>query len=349
MSRRRSAAEAPARAGRSLRALGLSILGGIGLAVATASAHPLAPALLEIRELSGGEAAIHFRTSLVTPVGVDLRPQLPESCRDLTPAEAREEGSGLSLRWTVDCGPGSWVGRRVAIQGLEDARIDALLRIDLADGRVLNTILRDGEPSFTVPEKAGRGAVLRAYTRLGVEHILSGFDHLLFVLGLMLLVTAPRALLATITSFTLGHSVTLSLVALGFARVPSRAVEVAISASVYLLAVEIARPPSARPGWLRRAPWLMAIVFGLLHGMGFAGALAEVGLPAGEIPVALFAFNAGIEIGQLLFVVAVLVLRWALRDRMESRPLWSRWVPAYTIGSLAAWWSLERAAAFFGG
>jgi hydrogenase/urease accessory protein HupE len=193
-----------------------------------------------------------------------------------------------------------------------------------------------------VPAGESKLGVVRGYTRLGVEHILTGWDHLLFVLGLVLLVGRGRTLLWTITAFTVGHSITLSLAVLGFARIPPAPVEVLIACSIFIVGVELTREMSGRATWTHRLPWAMALAFGLLHGLGFAGALAQVGLPADEIPLALFSFNVGIEVGQLLFVGLVLAARVALRMLPVRWPQASALIPAYAIGSLAAYWVFER-------
>ena len=228
------------------------------------------------------------------------------------------------------------------MDGLATGKTDALVRIMLADGRVVQGVLRAGEPRLAIPVRARRVDVLRSYAKLGIEHILTGPDHLLFVFGLLLLVASPGLLVRTITAFTAGHSVTLSLAALGLARLPSRPIEVGIAVSVFLLAVELSRDPRPTPTLMRRAPWAIAGLFGLLHGLGFAGALAEVGLPDGEIPTALFAFNVGIEIGQLCFVGIVLAAGVAVASIVTRRIPAARWIPVYAMGSLSALWCIER-------
>jgi hydrogenase/urease accessory protein HupE len=212
----------------------------------------------------------------------------------------------------------------------------------LADGRSFRRVLTADQPSFLVPGVESKLGVVRGYTRLGVEHILTGWDHLLFVLGLVLLVGRGRTLLWTITAFTVGHSITLALASLGIVRVPQGPMEAAIAFSIYLLAVELVRSRAGQTSVVQRAPWLVAGPFGLLHGLGFAGALAEVGLPQGEIPLALFAFNVGIELGQLAFVAVVLVAMVALRRLPVRWPRWAPALPAYGIGSLAIYWFVER-------
>ena len=325
------------------------LLGLLALAIGLpglSGAHPLAPALLEIETSGGGLAEVAWKTSRLRPRGSDIRPVLPEGCPALSEPQASEDEQSVTLLWTVDCLDGQgWVGRRVAVSGLEATRIDVLVRVTLEDGRVVSTVLRAGEPEFVVPARPSKGQVLSAYIQLGFEHILGGPDHLLFVLGLILLVVGVRPLVKTVTAFTVGHSITLSIVALGLVRVPSTLVEVLIAASVVLLAVELASRRQGKPSLLRRKPWLMALFFGLLHGMGFAGALAEIGLPDDEIPLALFAFNVGIELGQLAFVAVILAAAALLRAPLARAPGWLLRVPAYAIGSLAVYWMLERSAA----
>jgi hydrogenase/urease accessory protein HupE len=250
----------------------------------------------------------------------------------------------VTARWVVRCDAQGLVGRTVGVEGLTTGQTDALVRVTLADGHVVQAVLRGSKPHLTVPGRPGRLDVLRSYSALGVEHILTGVDHLLFIGGLLLLVGGGRRLLQTITAFTAGHSVTLSLAALGIAAVPSRPAEVAIAGSVFILAVELARPTRSTPSLLRRIPWVMAGLFGLLHGLGFAGALAEVGLPTGEIPSALFAFNVGIEAGQLAFVGVLCAAGWVIGRITARKPVWIELGPIYVMGSLSAFWCLERTA-----
>ena len=188
-------------------------------------------------------------------------------------------------------------GQRIAIDRLDGTLTDVLVRIENTDGSVRTARLTPSAPSFIVPEQPGPLMVLRAYVGLGVEHILFGVDHLLFVLCLLLLVKSLRQLLATITAFTLAHSITLAAATLGFIHVPTAPVEATIALSIVFLASELVRGEAGRGAVTRSYPWLVAFSFGLLHGLGFAGALAEVGLPQGEIPLALFAFNVGVELG----------------------------------------------------
>ncbi len=327
-----------------MRALGAALMTAVlalGPFRGSAAAHALSPALLEIEELAGERVAVAWKISVFQPTGAALEPVLPPDCVAETPPADTAATDSITTRWTAHC-PGGLVGREVGVDGLATGKTDALVRIMLADGRVVQGVLRAGEPRLAIPVRARRVDVLRSYAKLGIEHILTGPDHLLFVFGLLLLVASPGLLVRTITAFTAGHSVTLSLAALGLARLPSRPIEVGIAASVFLLAVELSRNPRPTPTLMRRAPWAIAGLFGLLHGLGFAGALAEVGLPDGEIPTALFAFNVGIEIGQLCFVGVVLAAGAAVASIVTRRIPAARWIPVYAMGSLSALWCIER-------
>jgi len=310
------------------------------LGALSALAHPLDPALLELRER--GDARIEVRFQAPMPVG-SLRPVLPPRCRVVSAPLSTVTPRTAAQRWQVDCGAGSLVGARVGVGGLRARQTDALVRVELRDGRLIQTVLRPDAPFMTIPEGATVTAVVADYFGLGFRHLISGLDHLLFVLGLVLLVPDLRRLLWTITAFTLGHSITLSLAVLGFVHVPPAPVEVLIAASIIVVAAELARAASGdAPG--RAVPALLASSFGLLHGLGFAGALAQIGLPANEIPLSLFAFNLGIEAGQLLFVGVVLGGAALLRRLPMRWPAVTRLAPAYAIGSLAFFWMLQRLA-----
>jgi hydrogenase/urease accessory protein HupE len=322
-----------------MRAVILAVL--VVVLRSSAGAHALSPALLAVQELGDARIAVAWKMSVFQAPGATLTPVLPGDCLpEADPAETAGVDS-VTERWTARCAAGL-VGREIGVDGLAVGKTDALVHVTLADGRIVQGVLRGGEPRLRIPDRPRWLDVVQSYAKLGVEHILTGPDHLLFVFGLLLLVGGGRLLLRTITAFTVGHSVTLSLAALGLARVPSRPIEVGIAASVFLLSVELARDPAARRTLMRRAPWAMAGLFGLLHGLGFAGALAEVGLPAGEIPTALFAFNLGIELGQLAFVAAVLLAARTLLGLASPRVAAARWLPVYAMGSLSALWCIER-------
>lgn len=311
------------------------------------SADLLAPSLLELREMEGNRVAVRWKTPLVQPRGVVVRPVLPERCRQLTAAVAERETMALVSRWSMDCGPSGLAGLEVEIEGLDDSGTSALVRIRFVGGGSVRVVLRGDTPTFQVPEQQrpqGPFGVAWEYLALGFMHLLTGVDHLLFVLGLLLLVRGWRSLLFTVTAFTLGHSVTLSLASLGLINLSQAPVEATIAFSIFLLAVELARDRS-RPTFLSRYPWGMAAGFGLLHGLGFAGALADIGLPVGEIPLALISFNVGIEGGQLLFI-ALLVGSKRVGEWL-SVPAWvgSPRAVAYFVGPLAVLWCCERTVA----
>jgi hydrogenase/urease accessory protein HupE len=310
-------------------------------APSSARAHALDPALLEIVEHEGGRCEVTWRSSLYRARGTAVEPMLPTHCRRMGAPVATESPQDVTVRWTVDCGPGGLIGQEVGFRGLGPARTDALVRVELADGRLVRGVVRASEPTLKVPKRPRRFDVLLDYGRLGVAHILGGPDHLLFVLGLVLLVPGWRRLLATVTAFTLGHSITLSAATLDLVHLPSRLAELLIAMTVLALAVELSRAPT--PSALRRRPAVMAAAFGLLHGLGFAAALREIGLPGGEIPLALLAFNAGVEGGQLIFI-AVVLASGRLLVRLPL-PRWAAQIPVYAMGSLAALWCFERIAA----
>jgi hydrogenase/urease accessory protein HupE len=223
---------------------------------------------------------------------------------------------------------------------------DALVRVEFADGGAWVERLTPDAPEATIPAAPSSWATPVTYLDLGVEHILLGFDHLLFVLALLIITQGTWQLVKTVTAFTVAHSITLALATLGFVHVPVPPVEAVIALSIAFVATEIIHVRQGQRNLAARAPWLIAFVFGLLHGFGFAGALSEVGLPAGQIPVALLFFNLGVEIGQLIFVGAVLAMVAAIRVLRLSLPTWLKLVPPYAIGTIAMFWVIERVAAF---
>lgn len=328
------------------RMRGVALLLGL-LLPALATAHPLAPALLQLQESAPGHYEVLWRTSVTRTQRLDVAPELPADCIAMAePQIATEGGDAVVARWQVQCAS-ALTGQRIAVQGLAQSGINVIVHIRTAAG-VVDALLGPDQPAFTVPAPAAQPPVFASYLQLGIEHLLGGFDHLLFVAGLLLLVRRWRPLLITITAFTLGHSVTLALASLGLIAVPQALTELGIALSILLLAVEIARPASAAPSLLRRWPWLMAAGFGLLHGLGFAGVLAEVGLPREEVLQALLAFNIGIELGQLLWVMALLMVARVGRKMLKSPSgAVATVLPAYVIGVLAAYWCWDRLAALW--
>ena len=242
---------------------------------------------------------------------------------------------------------GGITGRTIAIDGLNATMTDVLVRLERTDGTTQVTRLSPSEPSFVVQATPSALQVAGTYLSLGIEHILLGIDHLLFVLALLILVDGRRRLLWTITAFTIAHSLTLGAATLGFVNIPQTPVEAIIALSIVFVASEIVHARQGRPGLTQRWPWIVAFTFGLLHGFGFAGALTEIGLPAQAVPLALLFFNVGVEAGQLLFIAAVGVVIVVARRVALPQPAWAWRVPAYGIGAVAAFWSIERVAGFW--
>jgi hydrogenase/urease accessory protein HupE len=253
----------------------------------------------------------------------------------------------VERRW-IDARPNGLAGRRIEFPGLQLTITDVLFRFELLDGIHVTELIRPSRPWVEIAPARGPLTVAGAYLMHGIEHILFGFDHLLFVLALILIVRSARMLLWTITAFTLAHSITLSLATLGVVQVPGPPVEATIALSIVLLACEIIRLRRGETSLTARWPWLVAFTFGLLHGFGFAGALTEIGLPQGDIPLALFMFNVGVEVGQLLFIAAALgVLSCARRIRLpQAIERHALPIATYAIGGVAAFWFIERLAGF---
>lgn len=314
------------------------------------AAHSFDPAILDIRERAPGQYDVRWKSPGLrggseSPLG-PLVPRFSDGCRLTLPSETEADASDGPLGMQLDCRPQDLHGQTIFIDGLASTRMDTIIRITWLAGGTVTGVANASGDSFVVPGMAGGvpfTEVLWRYGRLGVEHILGGYDHLLFVLGMLLLVERSGALIRTITAFTLAHSVTLACAVFGLVHVPPAPVEVAIALSIVLLATELARPIGAPATVTRRTPWLVAFGFGLLHGLGFAGALAQVGLPADQLPLALASFNGGVELGQLSFVLA---MWWPVRwwRRHATGVVW-RLAPAYAIGTVAMAWTLERVAA----
>jgi len=313
---------------------------------APSAAHESRPAYLDIRELQPGQYEVLWKRPMRGDLVLGLSVGWPAACAELAPGTGRAVPGALVERRLIGCGAEGLVGGRIAIEGLAGTRTDALVRIAFGDGTVQTSLVKPSAPWVDVAGPRPATAVAGEYFVLGVEHILLGLDHLLFVLGLTLIVRGAALLVKTITAFTVAHSLTLGAATLGFVAVPQAPVEAMIALSILFLASELARQRRGEPGLTARHPWIVAFAFGLLHGFGFAGALAEVGLPPADIPLALLTFNLGVEAGQLAFVAAVAALLWAGQRVITAPPRWLGAMPAYAIGSLAAFWLIERVAGF---
>jgi len=271
----------------------------------------------------------------------------PEGTKNVTAPRGTFTSNAFVERWTIQR-MGGLEGFEIRIDGLPASITDVLARVVRTDGITQVARLLPGRPQFVVESIRGGAGVVRTYLVLGIEHILTGFDHLLFLLALVLIVDDRRRLLWTITAFTIAHSLTLAAATIGFVYVPQAPVEAAIALSIVFVAAELVHGMQGRFGVTARAPWIVAFSFGLLHGLGFAGALAQVGLPPNSIPLALVLFNVGVELGQLAFVIAVWAALAALLRLRIPQPIWARAITPYTIGSVAMFWMIQRTEAFLG-
>lgn len=307
------------------------------------SAHEVRPAYLEITERADGKADVLWKQPSVGLMAVAIRPHIAGKLIERAPDSVSSAENFEIHRWTgVDLRGQGLDGRTVSIEGLERTITDTLVLVHLKSGDDEQQVLTPAQPSFAI--NAHAGAAVSAYLFLGVNHILTGIDHLLFVFGLLLLSSGWRQLLRTVTAFTVAHSITLALTALKVISVKPALIEAMVAYSILFLAVELVRKQQGKDGLTLRQPWLVAFGFGLLHGAAFAGALKEIGLPEHSIPQSLFLFNVGVEIGQLIFVALAAGLIWGLK-RLRWPPVAPRyaWTAAsYGIGSFAMYWFLER-------
>ncbi|WP_134681410.1 HupE/UreJ family protein [Paracoccus ravus] len=313
-----------------------------------AIAHALDPGYLELSAMDEVRWRVTWRMPDVGGNPMPIRPALPANCETGEPPEPHFDGRGWSMVYIATC-PGGIAGGEIRIKGLENTRTDTLVRYEAKPGQAVTERLTANNPAFTVPENAGPMKVLTSYVALGVTHILEGVDHLLFVLTLLLLVNDRRRLFWAVTAFTLAHSITLASATLGWFTLPSAPVEVVIALSIVFLAYELALPPEQRDPVATRFPAVISFGFGLIHGLGFAGALLEIGLPQSDVPLALFAFNLGVELGQLLFIAAVLIIGLFAKRLLPMALAKGRWdtrFASYAIGCTAAFWVIERIGAF---
>jgi hydrogenase/urease accessory protein HupE len=275
--------------------------------------------------------------------------KLPDDVKNLREPSVQElADSFLERRW-IDAGPNGLAGQRIEFPGLQGTITDVLVRVEMLDGRSWTTIVHPSQPWVEITAAQTRMEVMGTFIVQGIRHILFGADHMLFVLGLLLIVKDRWMLLKTITAFTVAHSITLAIATLGYAEAPVLPLNAAIALSILFLGPEIVRSWRGETSFTIRHPWVVAFAFGLLHGFGFASALTSAGLPKAELPVALLSFNVGVEIGQLSFVALILSLERAFRILEVRWPRWAEALPGYTVGSLGAFWTVQRLAIMFGG
>ena len=312
----------------------------------SATAHEVRPAYLELRQIAPDTYDVLWK---VPARGDDRRlgiyVRFPSDAKELSAPRGFFGGNAYIERWRIQRA-GGLDGQSIHIDGLAATKIDVLARVERANGVTQTTRLLPDSPNFLVEATPSGWRVSKTYLGLGIEHILLGIDHLLFVFALVLLVKGWKRLVGTITAFTVAHSITLAAATLGFVHVPGPPVEACIALSIMFVASEIIRGRQGQPGLTERAPWVVAFVFGLLHGLGFAGALSEVGLPQQAIPLALLFFNVGVELGQLAFIAVVLGLANAMLHLPVRAPVWGWRVMPYAIGSVAMFWVVQRVGTF---
>jgi hydrogenase/urease accessory protein HupE len=314
---------------------GLVLVAGVQLAVA----HELRPGFLELRETGPNTYNFLWKKPSGGEVEITIAPIIPRECRLTTPGRQQVTPGAVVVRGTLRCRDGI-DGKTLAIDGLESTVTDVIIRVHHADGRLESHMLKPVNPSVTLGARTTGWQRSGAYLRLGIEHILLGVDHLLFVLGLLLIVADRWMLLKTITSFTVAHSITLAIATLGFASAPVPPLNAAIALSILF---------RGQTSFTIRHPWVVAFAFGLLHGFGFASGLTAMGLPKAEIPLALLLFNVGVEIGQVFFVGMIVALERAFHTLEIQWPRFIEALPGYTVGSLGAYWTIQRIALLLGG
>jgi len=325
-------------------AMFLAVLGGV--ISGPAAAHETRPGYLEIREETDGVYSVLWKQPARGDMILRIDPVFPDDC--VVVSGIREGvGGALLARLHVEC-EGGLAGKRVTIAGLEVTLTDTLVRVYYTNGQVETHLVRPTSPFVEIGGKTSVLSRIAAYLRMGIAHIALGVDHLLFVLGLLLIVSTRMKLLKTITSFTVAHSITLAVATLGYASAPTLPLNAVIALSILFLGPEIVRTWRGETSFTIRHPWVVAFGFGLLHGFGFATGLTDMGLPSNEIPLALLFFNVGVEIGQLWFVVLVLALSRSFNVLEIRWPRWVQLLPGYAVGTLGAFWFIQRTAILLG-
>lgn len=311
------------------------------------SAHEMRPALLQIKQTGNNEYELLWKIPRLNDKVISIKPVFPEWFKVEQKNLAAESGSGALYTFLATSSKDIH-GMTFSIKGLEESMVDVLVEVELKNGEQYSMMLQPGKKSGKIPYSTSAMDTIKTYISLGVKHIWSGIDHLLFVLALLIITLwNTRKLLVTVTAFTIAHSITLSLAALGYVGLPGPPVEATIALSIVFLAVEIIRGQQGVPTLTSKKPWLVAFTFGLLHGLGFASALVAVGLPQQHIPLALGFFNVGVEIGQIAFIIVVLQILKLLSMVKVAWPVWGLKMPAYIIGTVASFWLFERVAAFW--
>lgn len=317
-----------------------------GLFALSGAAHEMRPALLQINQSSANTYEVLWKIPRIDDMVLNIRPVFPDWFKLESEEPPVTAGGGALLRYRFNS-TRDIHQMPIRIKGLEETVVDVMVYTTLLNGETFSFTIQPRQPEADIPAKETLWATASTYLMLGIEHILLGPDHLLFVLALLLIVSGTRKLLGTITAFTIAHSITLSLAALGFLGLPGPPVEATIALSIVFLAYEMIRLQQGHPSFTAQKPWIVAFSFGLLHGLGFAGALAEIGLPQTQVPAALAFFNVGVEIGQLAFITAIFLLIRFLFSKIPFNNTWKK-IPPYAIGSIAAFWLIDRVIGFWG-
>ncbi|QDK97539.1 HupE/UreJ family protein [Acinetobacter tandoii] len=307
-------------------------------------AHEIRPAYLQINQTDPEHYNVLWKVPSRGETVIDIQPEFDPAFH-LKPTRNETVLNGFVIFHYQLTGNLPLQGTALKIKNLPLTTIDVLVNIHLQDGQKYSFLIQPSTDETIIPQNPTKWNVVKTYTILGIEHILLGFDHLLFVLALIILTKGAMRIVKTITAFTLAHSITLGMASLGYVYVPGPPVEAVIALSIMFLALEILRGLNGQATLTATKPWLVAFTFGLLHGFGFAGALSEIGLPQNEIPLALAFFNVGVELGQLAFVGVMLLVIYLLHLKKDW-PLWLQKVPPYAIGTISAFWVIERVSGF---
>ena len=334
-------------AARTLQGALIVWLTALALLPVAGIAHESRPAYLEVNETAPNQFSVLWRTPVLSGNRLLVTLQLPDGVRDLQAPVVQELADSLVERRWIDAGPGGSDNFRIDFVGLQFTITDVLARVNFLDGRELTMIARPSQPFIVLAGSQSSLQVALTYTGEGIRHIAFGFDHLLFVFGLLLIVSSGWMLFKTVTAFTLAHSITLALATLGVVQPARPPVEVAIALSILFLAPEILRKLRGQTSFTLQHPWVVAFAFGLLHGFGFASVLLDAGLPKSDLPLALFSFNVGVEIGQLAFVGVIILLAAMCRQLRIGWPRRLQILPAYLVGSLGAFWTVRGLAQMF--
>jgi hypothetical protein len=320
----------------------------LGLVPAAAAyAHEARPAYLEIKETQPNRFEILWRTPVLSGMRLPVALRLPEKVKNLKEPTVQELTDSLLERRTIESA-GGLAGQRIEFPGLAATITDVLVRVAMQDGRKWTTIVRPSQPWVEIAAAQTALGLLGTYLVQGIRHIAFGLDHLLFVLGLLLIVQDRWMLIKTITAFTVAHSLTLAIATFGWADAPVLPLNAAIALSIFFLGPEIVRSWRGETSFTIRHPWVVAFAFGLIHGFGFASALTSAGLPRKDLPLALLGFNVGVEVGQIAFVVLVVLLERSFRQLQIRWPRWVEALPGYTVGTLGAFWTIQRTAIMLG-